>query len=79
MRFRIIASVLAVTLLVECQGLTRPETGKDSQDGSADAVVGELLFCFGVTMRDIALNLDTVPIRQGQRRLPLGNNRLRPG
>ncbi len=28
-------------------------------------VVGELLFRFGVTQCDIALNLDTVPIRQG--------------
>ena len=27
-------------------------------------VVGELLFCFGVTQCDIALNLDTVPIRK---------------
>src|SRR6266566_8138035 len=29
-------------------------------------VVGDLLFCFGLTQCDIALNLDTVPIRQGQ-------------
>jgi hypothetical protein len=34
-------------------------------------VVGELLFCFGVTQCDIALNLDTVPIRQVHVGFPL--------
>jgi len=41
MRFRIIASSLAVILpgcrFGQCQGFTGPETGKDSQDGSQNS------------------------------------------
>jgi hypothetical protein len=39
---------------------------KEGQVLAGGPVAGELLFCFGVTQCDIALNLETASIRRGQ-------------